>query len=303
MSKIGNVTLSGKNATTVNETTKLLEAFSGKCTKIKSLLETVPSVTVELGATTASGAVTVYRASKIKVSDLPGGVQEIAESVLFELLNWQKGDFVGAAHKAVKEGKSAPREAGVSIAKTEATVAYEHASLMDELKRAGVTLSKFGTRNRDAKGDKDLGEFIRLFLICPHDSKAQGTAQSLPSGQMYTRELIENNDPTEMLAPAVLRGIAQDTPPWLTELVTGAASQITDDVPYCTVYVKLLELVAKYKFAMKPGYEFTPAMKQILYQPVVSGGYQTNLRDRVLKGLPKPPADLEKQLKEVGLLS
>src|SRR5258708_36959949 len=110
MGRIGAVELVEKSGGKLAETESLLRDFCKKSRSIERLFAEVTPVMAEIGGGTASGAVTLYRAKKIKVeSNLPGGVQEIAESIIFELLNWKSGDFVSFAHGQVKNGVISPK--------------------------------------------------------------------------------------------------------------------------------------------------------------------------------------------------
>jgi hypothetical protein len=308
---IGNVTLADDSgvafpdrSTLGGKVMKLLETYGAKCPKIAKLYHDVSPVTAVIAGGGSTGALTIYKAKKIKVSkDLPGGAEEIAESILFELLNWKQGNFVTTAHDGIQSDATTPREAGKRIATTEASVAFEHAQLMDQLKAAGVPLSQFGERNRAAKGAKDLSEFVRLFLLMPHDANAPKNSEaSLSSAQLYMYEAIENNPPDKVLAPAAVHAIGGDAPGWFEDFVNHTAKWIPDADSRCTVYVKFLDLAGESKLPVKAGFEFTHPMRQLANKPL-SSTLQGYVKDRVLGKVRDKPADLDGKLKKIGFLA
>lgn len=283
---------------------ELLKAYGAKSAKIEALYGEVNPVTAQIAGGGSTGALTIYKAKKIKVSkDLPGGAEEIAESIVFELLNWKRGDFVSGAHGGITSDSITPREAGKHIATTEATVAFEHAELMDQLKAAKVPLSQFAERNRAAKGAKDLSEFVRLFLLAAHDANAPKNSEaSLSSPQMYMYEAINNNAPDKVLAPAAVHAIGGDAPGWYSDFVGHTAKWIPDQDAYCNVYLKFLDLAREFKLPVKAGFEFTHAMRQ-LADKALSPGLQGFVKSNVMGNVQGKPANLDAALKKLGFLA
>ena len=307
---IGNVTLVDDSGVTFpdrgtlgGQVMELLRIYGDKSSKITKLYQEVNPVTAQIAGGGSTGALTIYKAKKIKVSkDLPGGAQEIAESIVFELLNWKRGDFVSQAHGGVGDDSITPREAGKRVATTEASVAFDHAELMDQLKVAKLPLSQFAERNRAAKGSSDLSEFTRLSLLAAHDSKAPKNSEaSLPSPQMYMYEAINNNAPDKVLAPAARHAVA-DPPKWYADFVTHTAEWIPDQDSYCTVYVAFLDLAREFSLPVKAGLEFTQPMRQLANRPL-SGGLQGYVKTKVLGNVSGQPAKFEAGLKKLGFLA
>ncbi|MBN2489555.1 MAG: hypothetical protein JXQ29_01735 [Planctomycetes bacterium] len=259
-SKVGNVTLTGKqgvNETLVGEVAAKLKDFGSKCAGIKCLCDDVDPVTVEIEHSRDAG-VTKYRAKKIAVGDQQtGGVQEIAEAVVFELLNWEQGDFCKEGQDSIVKS-TAPLDAGKDIARDEAWVTYLHAMLMNDLKKAGVGLSQSAQANMAVCANKSPNQVVAAMLSSPHQKNAAGTAQGLLSHEMYMYEAI-NNRADVFTAAAV--GAASLVGGWLQEFVKKVAEAV-DMENHCTVYIRLLDLIGKYG-QVKQGYAFSQSMKNV----------------------------------------
>jgi hypothetical protein len=285
-----------------------------------ALLTVGKRVTVKIMAyNEGSGAVCLYRARTIKISkDLPGGPEEMAESILFELLNWEKGDFATEAYLSVKDRGVSPRDAGETMARIEAEVTYRHAAILRKLKSFfRVGLSSFGERNLGAVTvNLSLADFKRQFCASPHDANAGASnPASLPSAEMYAYGLIENRDPSEILGPTLLRGLSPNAPPWFAAFVTEAVKWIPERVTYrsgnqvitvgdtrCQVYRKLAKLAERYGMTLGRGYEFSPKMNHLAFSSTLSQQFQSNLTTRVLKTVQGLPNDLDGNLRSTGML-
>lgn len=266
-----------------------------------------------------TGAVTLYKAKVIKISkDMAGGPQEMAEFIVYELLNWKKGDFATAAYTSVKDGTSSLIDAGKKMASIEADVTYRHAEILRKLRTDfGATLSKQGTRNVDAVGTfQTPSGFQKTFFLTQHDVNAKPpNPASLPTPEMYAYEIVENRDPSVILGPTLLRGLVPAPPAWFTDFVTESVKQIVEYQRITVkgqvhvtgdtrgqVYLKLAKLAHEYGMRLRDGYEFTPAMKHVAETPVLSGQFQANLKTYVLKNLMGSPPDLQAKLQAVGIL-
>jgi hypothetical protein len=170
------------------------------------------------------------------------------------------------------------------------------------LKAAKVPLSQFAERNRAAKGANDLSEFIRLFLLAPHDAKAPKNSEaSLPSPQMYMFEAIDNNAPDKVLVPAAIHAVG-NVPEWYADFVGNTAKWIQQNDSNCAVYVAFLDLAREYGLAVKAGFEFTHPMRQLANRPL-SSGLQGFVKTDVLGKVGGKPANFEANLRKIGFLA
>jgi hypothetical protein len=276
---------------------------ANRCPAIMDLLAAVPPVTVLIKTYGGSGAVTNHRTKKITVSNaLTGGKSEMAEAALFELLNWQQGDFSSREHDRVEGGEITPEQAGINIAKCESRTVHTHGQFLQALKASGATLSAQGERNRAETADNTPEETEHATLTSAHDDSAPSTdSSSLFTPQMYWYQMIENKV-SEAFQEGVAIGAINRPPTWLQTCIKKV-------VVYCgfveesraAVFVRLIKLAKEYGCTIKGGYEFTAAMKTVAKEttPV---SVRMNMSTKTIPGEGGMPGDLKAKMKSVGLI-
>jgi hypothetical protein len=282
----------------------VLNSYAKACPKVRAFLQNAKAVTLSITRRhRGSGAACYHSSSRIKVSTRLSDTDEMAESVLFELCNWEQGDFGGSAKERMLSGELTPLRAGMEVAEAEARSSLKHRDLMQALKDKGFELSTFGERNRTKIGGLSPEQVQSKTKLTPHDRKAKATdKESLFTPYFYFYEFIESAANAELTLRAV-----QSPLPWMKPFVEGVfekngeAGQYGRNESNATLYVKLLDLAKKYGRDILGGYEFSSAMKLIAGETRLANMGLRGMLRAFLKEIQKPD-DLEDKLKEVGLL-
>ena len=115
--------------------------YAQDCKTVKAFLIGLPAVTVLIKTYKGSGAVTIYKNKTVIVSrTLKGGAPEMAESALFELVNWSQGDFATREQDRVRGNQITPQQAGEAIAQCEAYSVHRHGEFLQAIKASGIPL-------------------------------------------------------------------------------------------------------------------------------------------------------------------
>jgi hypothetical protein len=193
-----------------NQVRLQLARYADQCRAIKTLINEIPPVTVLIKTYKGSGAVTIHKNKTVIVSKtLRGGVPEMAESALFELVNWSQGDFATREQNRLKNSEITAEQAGTAIAKCEAYSVHCHGEFMDAIKGKGsvpIVLSEYGEAQRLETLHKSLGEVQAATMLSPHDKSAPATdMMSLNTPDMYWYQTINGvadaDSPSEPSTP------------------------------------------------------------------------------------------------------
>ena len=170
----------------------VLKSYAKACPKVRDFLQNAKAVTLSIKRLSrGSGAACIHSSSRIDVSTRLSDTDEMAESVLFELCNWEQGDFGGSAKERMLSGELTPLRAGMEVAEAEARSALKHRDLMQALKDKGFELSTFGERNRTQIGGLSPEQVQSKTKLTPHDRKAEATdKESLFTPYFYFYEFI-----------------------------------------------------------------------------------------------------------------
>jgi hypothetical protein len=284
-----------------NQVRLQMARYAQQCPTIKTFLLAVPAVTVLMKAYKGSGAVTIHKNRTVIVSNsLKGGVPEMAESALFELVNWSQGDFATREQNRLKNGDITPEQAGEAIAGCEAFSVHRHGEFMQAIKAKGMPLSTYGEKQRAATAGKSLQNVQAITLASAHDEDAASTdMMSLKTPEMYWYQSIDG------VANAVITARAVNAlPEWLDKCIKLAwqYNDLLAAVGSAALYVKLLRLAKLGGCTLKGGYEFTAAMKLVAGEMTVASP-RFQMSAKAIPGEKGMPAKLNDWLKEARLLA
>jgi hypothetical protein len=280
-----------------NQVRLQLARYADQCPSIKSLINQVSAVTVEIKIYKGSGAVTIHRTKKIIVSKkLKGGVAEIAESALFELINWSQGDFAKREQGRLKNNEITPKQAGLAIAKCEAYSVHSHGEMLKAIKAKGIALSNYGEKQCNGTLDQSLATVEQTTMASAHDNDAPATdMMSLKTPEMYWYQTIDGTADADMIIRAV-----NNPPAWLKFCIQKTWLYCQDAVSGAAVYVKLLNLAKLGGCTLKGGFEFSAPMKIVASEMTVLPR-RIQMSTRSLTGEAEMPGGLAVWLKAAKL--
>lgn len=155
-------------------------------------------------------------ANPTAAANLPAlAISECAESVVYELLNWQAELDYKRYAQQMSDTTLRPWEKALAVSNREAQVTYDHAARMQALINAGEALSDFSTRNITNTAaylaNNDVQGYMALFSNGPHEVAPGGQvtkAAHLPTWQMYYFELFATFSNSSALGKQ-LKGLLQ----------------------------------------------------------------------------------------------
>ena len=132
-----------------------LKRYYDESPRVKDLFNTVDPVTVHIVFKGPESGAYCDHVKKTILVEADLGPMEIADSIIFELLNWSAGNYSLPVRKKVSRGTISLQDAGREIAMCESEVTFDHAGLMADLKRRQVRISEFGEKSIKGVGPAD----------------------------------------------------------------------------------------------------------------------------------------------------
>ena len=295
-----------------------LNRYYNKSPAVNHLFNSVKPVTAHIVFKgPESGAYCDHEKKKILV-EANLGPREIADSIIFELLNWHAGNFSLPVRKKVSAGTISLQAAGREIATSESKVTFNHAKLMADLKGRQVRISEFGEKSINGVGVADEKEFVSIMLKSPHNPNAPASSPSkLKSPELYMWDLLGSDT-----FPQLLRGATGGkTPEWFDKCSTLTVESLESQPEainksyWIVLYCNLLALYKKLcNQNITVGYDVSHQMAALAKLKPLSraGSFQSMMKTKIEAWQQEPKTslkpypdkvDLAQGLLDVGLLS